>query len=245
MNALFEKYGLSLDPNGLHLYKEDLTTRDYYLECTTPVSFSYKEFMIREGSWTKLSPKIIDFLFSISLKTKEQALAFRTTWTKAPFFYKEATKTNLAPLSNGLFLNVGLTALHAVWFLQDCLDFFGVSKKECNLIIHRPCAIEPEEIRIFFKEERTKKFRVYLNKVYGYSDEKAGIVIRNIDFFSNTFLRSFSKSYDDFFLFDSTSALANYSVKLQKKVHDSGNERMAKIADACVLFLKGFYSGLV
>lgn len=244
MNDVFEQYGLFFDSNGRHLYKEDLVARDYYLESTTPVSFAFGNFCVEETTWVKLLPKIIDFLFSISPKTKQDALDFRTVWTKAPLFYKAAVRTNLAPLANGLYLNVNFTALHSVWCLQDCLDFFEIPRKECTLIIHRPCAIEPEAIRKFFKEERTTRFRDYLLKVYGHSQEKADIVIHNIDYFSKVYLRSFSKSYDDFFLFDSILAFSNYSARLLKKIHESNDQRTTKIADRCFLFLKGFYSAI-
>lgn len=244
MNELFDKYNLTVASNGMHLYKEDLSARDMSLECTTPISFSYKGITIEETAWKKFSPKVINFLFSISSKTKDEALAFRTDWTRQPFFYEGNVKANLMPLDNGLYLNCNFTALHSVWCLQDCLDFFEIPKSDCTLIIHRPSAAEPDEIRKYFKEERTLKFRQYLAKIYGYDDERCSKVIQNIDYLSKKFLPTFSKSYDDFFLFDTLTAFYNYSDRMPKAAHDTGKEKFEKQVQRYMLFLKGFYSAI-
>ena len=244
MDDLFSKYHLTIDRKGLHLYWESLETRDLSLECTTPVSFSYKDAKFEETSWKKICPQIINFLFSLSSKTEEEALLLRTDWTKQPFFYKSNIKSNLMPLKNGLYLNCNFTAIHFVWCLQDCLDFFNIPRKECVLIIHRPCAVEPEEIREYFKKQNTEKFRIYLAKVYGYSDERIDKVIKNIDFCSRHYLPMFSKSYDDFLLFDSPAVINNY---IQKAIQAAEQENVAKITEQVkryMMFLQGFYKAL-
>lgn len=245
MDELFQKYRLTISDRGLHLYDEDLSKRDFCLESTTPYRFSYKGTNIEEGTWKRLLPRIADFLFSISDKTAEEALQFRVDWTKQPIFYSREEKANMVPLQNKLFLNCNFTAVHSVWCLQDLLDFFGIPREECKLIIHRPCGAEPPEIRDYFLRIRKKDFSAYLKGIYQYDDERIVKIISNIDFFSKNYLSKFSKSYDNLFLFDSGNTFYNYTEKLVCEIEKTGNEKQTQLAKRYTIFLRKFYASIL
>lgn len=244
MDELFQKYRLIISDRGLHLYDENLLERDFCLESTTPYRFSYKGTNIEEGTWKRLLPRIADFLFSISDKTTEEALQLRVDWTKQPFFYSSEEKVNMAQLQNQLYLNCNFTAVHSVWCLQDLLDFFGIPREDCKLIIHRPCGAEPPEIRDYFLKSRKKDFSSYLKGVYQYDDERIAKIISNIDFFSKNYLAKFSKSYDNLFLLDSEAVVYSYMEKLVSEVEKGGTEKQTKMVTRYVLFLKRFYAAI-
>ena len=244
MDEIFAKYGLKIAPNGSHLYREDLTKRDYSLESTTPIVFSFDTISFQEKSWKNLLPKIVDLMFQTSGRSKEEALAFRTDWTRQAFFYTSNLKSNLLPLKNGLFLNGNFTATHSVWCLQDLLDFFCIPKSECTLIIHRPSGAEPEEVREYFKKHRCEKFKSFLVSLYKYDEDKINRIIANIDFISRAYLAKLSKSYNDLFLFDSQAVFLSYQSKLVDSVKQKGNEKLANSIATYLQYLKGFYAAL-
>ena len=189
-------------------------------------------------------PTIVNYFFQTFNKSKEDALSLRTDWTKQAYFYETDIKSNLILLNNGLYLNGNFTAAHSVWCLQDLLDFFGIPRSECTLVIHRPSNAEPIEIREYFRKERHEKFKVYLHTVYQYDDERCKKIIDNIDCLSKKYLSTFSTSYGDFFLFDSYNAFLNYKAKLLNVVNQTGNETLIKQIQRYMFFLQRLYLAL-
>lgn len=244
MSDLFKKYRMEISSNGQHYYDENLMERDYSLECTTPIKFIHNAFCIENGSWKNIMPAIVNYLFFISSKSKEEALNLRTNWTKQAYFYEGNIKSNLILLDNGLYLNGNFTAAHSVWCLQDLLDFFEIPRNECTLIIHRPSNAEPIEIREYFRKERQEKFKIYLNTLYQYDDERCKKIIDNIDYLSKKYLSTFSTSYDDFFLFDSYSTFLNYKARMLDVANETNNEKLIKQVKRYMVFLQGLYSAL-
>lgn len=244
MDDLFKKYRMTIAKNGQHYYSEDLMERDYSLECTTPIKFVYKTFSIENSSWKAMMPAIVNYFFLISNKSKNEALNLRTDWTKQAYFYESKIKSNLILLDNGLLLNGNFTAPHSVRCLQDLLDFFEIKRSECTLIIHRPSNAEPIEIQNFFRKERQEKFKVYLHTLYQYDDKRCNKIINNIDYLSKKYLSNFSKSYCDFFLFDSYNAFLTYKAKMLDFIKEQDNEKMMRQVERYMVFLQGLYSAL-
>ena len=118
-------------------YVEDLTQRDYILENTTPYQLNLLGHAIDEISWVQLLCRVTELLLDIYPEYQEKILSFKCDWSKAVMVTLQP-KTNYKPIKGGYYLNCNHTALHACWFLQDLLDFFGVDKSTVIFLIHRP-----------------------------------------------------------------------------------------------------------
>ena len=212
METIFEKYRFAL-VDGLHIYDVNLFERDYSMESSTPYLFSMYGKDYTKHAWKNFLPEIVDDLFALYPEKEKDALAFRYSWSKKLVF-SDKSKSNSMLLKNGLYLDCNNTATHSVWELQDLLNFFGVDLSEVTLKIHRPCGAECREVREYFLKENKDIFRKLLLQIYHYPDERIDKIIDNIDFFCSKLLMKFSKSYDNFFLFDSKVVFKSYSAKV-------------------------------
>ena len=208
---LYAKYNI-YESKGKRYYEENLSSRDFSLECVTPFSFTYKGIVIEEGSWINLLPKIADLFFCLNNKSKADALGLNVSWTRQTIF-SEAQKTNYKKLAGGIFLNCNMTALHSVWLIQDLLTFFDANYVDAKLIIHRPSFSEPEEVKQNLSIINKDLFGKYLNKISNFFQSDIQIITKNIDILSEKCLPLIGKSYDNFFLFDDAVILKTYCAK--------------------------------
>ena len=209
---LFDKYNL-LIINKQRFYKEDLSNRDFLLECTSPYMFSFNSSNIKENTWTNMLLKIVELFLKKAPKSTKELLEFKTDWSKAPIFL-DNPKVNCSELSIGIYLNVNHTALHSVWLIQDLIKLFNLPLEECSLIIRRPPYIEPEEIVDYIEKETILKFKEFLY-YKKYDQDRIEKVVRNIKFL-NKYLSKISKAYNNFYLFDNLQYLSNYKAKFFK-----------------------------
>ena len=93
-------------------YIEDLTTRDYILENTTPYQLEILGHAIDEHSWVQLLCRVAELLLELFPDYKDKILEFRCPWTKAQMFTLEH-KTNYKPIKYELYINCKHTALHS------------------------------------------------------------------------------------------------------------------------------------
>ena len=139
-------------------YVEDLSERDYSLENTTPYQLDILGHIIEEHAWGLLLCRTADLLLTLFSDYKDKILSFQCQWTKAKMFTLES-KTNFKPLQNGFYINCNHTALHACWFLQDMLDFFGIDKSSVSFLIHRPSSAEPKKVKEYVEKRFKRNFK--------------------------------------------------------------------------------------
>ena len=142
--------------------------------------------------------------------------------------YSREKKTNYKVLTEDLFINVNHTALHSCWFLQDLLDYFKVDRSTVRFLIHRPSGAEPENVKEYILNRSKKDFIVYLKENHQLTEEAAQSIVNLIDKHLNPLLCKVSKSYTNFFLFDSNTTLYNYIKRVKEKILASGYEEKAK-----------------
>lgn len=193
-------------------YIEDLTSRDYFLENTTPYALVVLDTVILESSWGTLLVKTLDLLLDKIPKTEEELLDFRTGWSKKAIF-SVMNRTNHKPLRCGLFFNCNHTARHSCWLLQDLMDFFGVDKSTLQFVIHRSPAAEPKAVRQYMRNDFESGFRNHMMQVHKKTKAESDEIIDMIEKCLNGWLAKQSPSYNDFFLFDEYSYAYNYCKK--------------------------------
>lgn len=201
-------------------YVEDLSERDYSLENTTPYQLDILGHVIEEHAWGLLLYRTADLLLTLFPDYKNKILSFQCQWTKAKMFTLEP-KTNFKPLQNGFYINCNHTALHACWFLQDMLDFFGIEKSSVSFLIHRPSSAEPKKVKEYVEKRFKRNFTEFIKSEFGKPDEYAEKVIRMIEKYLNPMLVKISKSYTNLFLFDDKATLANYIKKIREQIATS------------------------
>lgn len=224
-------------------YIEDLTERDYSLESTTPYQLGILDHAIEEHSWGHLLCRTAELLLDLFPERKENILFFQCPWSKTKMFTLEK-KTNYKPIKGGYFLNCNHTALHACWFLQDMLDFFGIDKSTVSFLIHRPSSAEPKKVKEYVEQRFKRNFAEYLRTSYNKTEEYADKVIRAIEKYLNPMLMKISKSYTNLFLFDDNPTLYNYIKKLREMIginfrfEDKAKRTLNKYLDYLVQYYK-------
>ncbi len=244
---LFEKYGLTV-AGGLHIYEVDLTKRTWDFECSTPIRFFWNNFVIRDTSWKNLFPKMADLFFEHAPISKEQAVSFVFDWGKQNLFYETNSKSNLMPLSNGLYINCNHTATHSVWAIEDMINLFSLDVSQCRLFIHRPSFAEPAEIKDYFLKRNKSILAQHLREKYDFEDGIIDKIIQNIDYLSEDYLsqnnsnkKKLSKSYDNLFLIDSSDVFYNIKRSFIKAVSAEGNEKNRKLVSLYLDYLSEVY----
>lgn len=228
--------------NKRRYYVEDLSDRDYFLENTTPYLLNVDEYEIKESAWGEMIRNLAAYLIEQNPSYKKDIYEYRTPWSKSPMFSMDE-RTNFKQIDKKIYINCNHTALHSCWFIQDLLDYFKVDLKRVKLLIHRPCAAEPEAVKEYVLEKVKREFSVYLSTVESLDDEEINIVISNIENVINLELKEFSKSYDNFFLFDDLNTLYNYVDKCIKRINKSKDydEDNKEILIYCLNCLLNFY----
>lgn len=223
-------------------YIEDLTERNYRLENTTPYQLEILGHAIEEHSWVNLLCRAAEVLLDIFPDYREKVLDFRCSWSKAEMFSLEK-RTSFKPIEQGLYINCNHTALHACWFLQDLLDFFGVDKSTVSFLIHRPSSAEPKKVRDYVEQRFKRNFAEYIKSNYNKPDEYADKVIRIIDKYLNSLLVKISKSYTNFFLFDDNAILSNYVKKVREIINSDlrYDDKTKKVLNKYLDYLVSFY----
>lgn len=225
-------------------YVEDLSERDYSLENTTPYQLDILGHIIEEHAWGLLLCRTADLLLTLFPDYKDKILYFQCQWTKAKMFTLEP-KTNFKPLQNGFYVNCNHTALHACWFLQDMLDFFGIEKSSVSFLIHRPSSAEPKKVKEYVEKRFKRNFTEFIKSEFGKSDEYAEKVIRMIEKYLNPMLVKISKSYTNFFLFDDNAILSNYVKRIREMMESDlrYDEKVKKVFNKYLDYLVKFYKG--
>ena len=223
-------------------YIEDLTQRDYFLENTTPYTFEILGNVIEEHAWGELLRATTMTLLERFPEFEEKLYSFICPWSKAVMF-KPDGGTNYKLVSSKIYINCNHTALHSCWFLQDLLDFFNIDKSQVKLVIHRPSAAEPKEVKEYIEKRFKKDFVSFLELAYGKDAEYAQKVLNNIDKYLNPRLSKISKSYNSFFLFDDELTFSNYAKKVKEIVYKDfqTNEKALKALNKYIMYLIEFY----
>ncbi len=223
-------------------YVEDLSERDYSLENTTPYQLDILGHIIEEHAWGLLLYRTADLLLTLFPDYKDKILSFQCQWTKAKMFTLEP-KTNFKSLQNGFYINCNHTAVHACWFLQDMLDFFGIDKSSVSFLIHRPSSAEPKKVKEYVEKRFKRNFKEFIKSEFGKLDDYADKVIRMIEKYLNPMLIKFSKSYTNFFLFDDNAILSNYVKRIREMMEFDlrYDEKVKKVFNKYLDYLVKFY----
>lgn len=225
-------------------YIEDLTQRDYLLENTTPYQLEIEGCVFNEHAWLNLLTKFATKMIELFPEKLDNIYDFKCEWSKQIIFLS-TERTNTRQIAPDLYINIGHTALHSCWLLQDLMDYFGVNKAEAIFLIHRPSGAEPAKVKNYIECRFKRNFAQFIISQYGKSKEYAETkVIKVIEKYINPMLAKASKSYVNFFLFDDYATLYNYVKKVREmiktniKYDENAKTVMNKYLDYLVEFYK-------
>ncbi len=238
--SLFDKYHVSFERKQ-RFYRQDLTERSFDLECTTPHRLTVDGKQFEQHAWGELIKALFNYLFDAHPSKIRTATNFEAGWSKQPIITREK-RTNAKQLASGLWVNCNHTALHSCWLIQDILDYFDIPLDSVEMIIKRPPAAEPIDLRISLKADVKKSFSLYLRNL-GKEEDVAETIINNIERFLNPILASISKAYNDLFLFDSVQNYYNYEVKVAQWVNErtTFNDKNKQVLVRYLRYLREFY----
>ena len=225
-------------------YQQSLIEKDYSLENTTPFILEAGDKVFATSSWKQLLLDVCrDFLADNPFR-KDELLAFSPSWTPTKEFSSFKRK-NWEPVGDGIYLHSVHTANHAFWLLREILMFFGIKLETCEFLIHRSCGSEPKEVRDFFEEKTKNSFRYYYTQLLKKPAERAEQIIRNIETL-NKYLKEYSRSYDNFFLFDNNNVYASYKAKFLDylRFKKGLDEKNVLVADKYLTVLGDFYKDI-
>lgn len=206
--------------NNKRYYIEDLSVRDFTLECTTPYLLKIDDVEIKETTWVELLRSLSFYLYEHNKGNVSRFLNFKCNRSKAEMFSNSKKGVNFKKVVDNLYVNCNHTALHACWFLQDMLKFFNIDLKKVMFVIHRTPYSEPDLVRKFFIDKFEKDFGFFLETSYNKDSITQLKIIKNIVNYLNPILNGISKSYDDFRLFDDFLTFSNYKEYVVKEINN-------------------------
>lgn len=213
LDELFNKHNILLIGTE-RIYVQSLRERDYVLENTTPFSIVIDNFLeIKVKAWTKVVEGVAKYLQSNYPLPLEELYAFRTKWSKAAVFAPEKFLDNCVQIGEKLYVSQNFTALHSLWFIQDLLEKYKIDLTTCYLLIHRSPVSEPIEVQDAVRTAVKDLFTEFMINHKGKSKEAAENIVKNFKYI-NAVLSKITRSYYDFFLFDSANLLSTYKSKL-------------------------------
>lgn len=223
-------------------YIEDLTQRDYTLENTTPYQFKLGGHIIEEKAWTKMSLKIARLLLNLYPYYGDTIIHFCCSWSKATIISRNP-KENYKEIYPGLYLNCNHTALHSCWLIQDLLDYFNIDKSAVSLLIHRPCSVEPQEVKNYVEKRFKRGFVEFIMLHYKVTEEQANNVVMIIGRYLNPILSKISRSYTNLFLFDDYATLTIYIKKIREQIiaTQAFSEKVKTRFNKCLDWLLKYY----
>ena len=208
-------------------------------EDTIPYLFEYNDISIYESSWVNMAVKVLEELDKRDPKSREFLLGLGFSWTNQKVF-SDKPRTNHKPFRD-IYLNTNFAATNLRKVLQRILEIYDIDMSKCKLITRYHPAVEPIEVREYFRMKNIDSFRNFL-KLKGLSDENVEKVINNIEMLNKKYLSTLSKGYDDFFLFDDLQYFCNYRdkvIKHYKNIYPSGNnETVEKVLNYLTAFYK-------
>ena len=242
--TLEEKYGI-VYIDGKRYYSEDLTQRNYSVENSTPFSFFYSDgdhvVDVKDNTWNNMIYKIAVAFDEFIPKSEEEYLGVQNDWGKQKVFSREKLKNYLA--FKDIYINLNHTAIHALWTIQILLDFYGIDRASCQMLLRRHGSAEPKEAQAYFQNKTLEGFDCYLQEIRGYSQEKSKKIINNLTV-ANKLMPKISRSYDNLFLFEDGSMLSGYGKKLLEvlKFEKGLSNEQLDIIRMCVDLLAKYYS---
>ena len=218
-----------------------LVPREWEEESSFIISPAVVNKKFENRAWVQILKELVIYLQSKSPKTKEELLAFRTDWSKAPIFSDFKSIDNMVEIGEGLYFSVNYTATHSTWVIGDLLNFYDVGLG--YIVVHRTPAAEPQEIRDEIGRIRRIEFKGFLMSNCGKDEEKANKIVKNFEVL-NKILGKMGTSYNDFFLFDETLSMSNYKAKLLKDSYKyvSWNESQLKTVRKYLDYLTDYYT---
>ena len=239
-NEIEQKYKI-VYVYGQRYYYEDLSKRDFGLECTTPFSLEAGGKSFIETSWKQLLIQVVSSFLKDYPSKRDVLLNYKMQWNgKKPF--TEVEGKNCCDVGFDLYLICNHSALHACWTLIDILEIFGVDLKKTTFIIHRPPYAEPIECRQFYEEKTKKAFRYYYTQLLKYPEEQAERVLRYLNSL-NRIMPRVSKAYDNLLLIDNNATYANCKIRfldyLKNEAH--ADEKNISLAEKYLNCLENFY----
>lgn len=224
-------------------YIEDLSQRDYYLENTTPYQLEIAGYIFNEHAWGNLLSKVANYLLTSFPEYLPSIFEFKCDWSKQSIFSPDE-KTNYKLACDGIFINVNYTALHSCWLLQDLLNYFKIDFSSITFLIHRPSSAEPQHVKEYVEKRFKRNFIAFIVETYNKSNEYAEEkVVHIIEKYLTPILKSISKSYDNFFLFDDKATLSNYVKKVREQIQYSSrfDEKAKKVLNRYLDYLVSYY----
>lgn len=111
------------------------------------------------------------------------------------------------------------------------------------MLIHRPSSAGPKNVKEYIEKRFKKNFAHYICVHYNKPDEYAQKTISNIEKYLNPILKTVSKSYTNFFLFDDNATLSNYIKKVRERVMKDirFEEKAKKLLNRYLDYLVEFY----
>ena len=233
---LLEKYNI-VTINGKRYYKEDLTKRDFIVECAVPYCFKYEDIEIYESAWTRMLTSVLKVIDAKNPKRSDELLKIENDWGKQKVFYEKEQSNTIE--FKGIYFNLNHSAVHSLWTLQLLLKVYGIPLGQCELYLRRPPYAEPEDVRIAVKEDVINAFKEHLEGK-GLATSKIEAVIKVIEVLNVT-LKKTSKSYTDFFLFDDNNVFCNYRKKVIDDLANRVDSKKLNIFKTSINYLDDFY----
>lgn len=225
-------------------YHQSLLEKEFTLENTTPYVLEAGDKTFTTSSWKQLLLDVCREFLKDDSDKRTDLLCYTPSWTDMNQFSIVQDK-NWEPVGERIYLVCNHTAIHAFWLLREILKIFKVDLSKCNFLIHRSPGSEPKEVREFFEEKTKNSFKYYYTHLLKKSEEKADQVIRNIEHL-NKLLKDYSRSYDNFFLFDSNNVYASYKAKFLDYLRYKRNidEKNVLVADKYLTILGTFFKDI-
>ena len=195
--------------NHRRFYSLDLTQEYNNLENSIPKLFKYKDIKISSNSWGDMAVQIVEELNKINPKTTEELLSVQYPFSDKYEVFSKEKKTNYSACL-GVYLCTNHGANRALSAIKTLITFYGVDLKDVYFLLNRHPGAESKECRDYFRAITIDHMKTYFVEVKNYNLNKTNAIIENLKELNKT-LAKLSKSYDDFFLFDTDQAYYQYA----------------------------------
>ena len=220
IDELLEKYHITL--NGPErIYNQSLTEKGIVLEDATPHVFMLGASPIAASEdWVSFIVEIVRYLQKKKPQPVQDLVEQRTSWSRMRMFSVTELIEKPKYIFPNLYLNLDFDDAHAIWFIQDLLEIYGIDPAYCTLQIHLAPRNEPKEVQTVVHNVVKSSFTSYLMKYKQKNLNNANIIVRNFESI-NKVLQNVDPAYYDIFLIDSPFKLAKLKNKIIAKCEKS------------------------
>jgi len=240
MTPFEEKYGIYIFGTQRY-YKSDFTKKEYTFEHSSPFIYHIDDTEYPISNWGDFVEFTSKYLFNKYPETIHPG--FGVKWSNRPVFSSDPT-IFVWPrkVSETLYVDVNLTAVHMVWLVQDMLDACGYDLSKTFVYYRKRPTEEPEEVKKHYIDKNKALLKEYLMFQRSRSEVEAKKIIGVLELLDQR-LKKYKENFESLFLFNDGQAFSCFKTNYLQYLFQTYviKEQNKKGITKCIYYLGDFF----